>query len=206
MNYMTIEQLMSSASVFSTPNVPYLPLPNTVDVIISDLVAPDELNPTAFLLAFDEDGNLILADDVKRNRIEVPGGHIDPEDRAVTNRYAIAAANGAIREGGEEAAIAIEEIQPLGIFRSNTQGPKPESQRHPYPHPVSTQQFFMGIAKGIDLSLLKKEDSHGPVLLAPQDAEVKLQAKEFVLYKHALATLFPELAVEYGFVAAPPHP
>lgn len=205
MRYMTIEQLMSSASVFSTPNVPYIPLPNTVDVIVSDLCAPDSLNPTAFLLAFDEVGNLVLADDVKRGP-EVPGGHIEPIDRLPGNIYQVAAANGAMREGGEEAGIVIEEVRPLGIFRSNTFGPKPESQRHPYPHPVSTQQFFMGMMKQIDLTLLKKEDSHGPNLIAPQDAEAKLQAKEFVLYKYAMATLFPDLAVDHGFVEAPPHP
>lgn len=206
MKHMTNDQLMSAASVFSTPNVNYLPIPNVVDVIISDLCAPDELNPTAFLLAFDEDGNLILADDVKRNRAEAPGGHIDPEDRLSTNQYPVAAANAAIREAGEEAGIFIKHIEPLGIFRSNTQGPKPEEQRQRYPHPVSTQQFFMGIAQCIDLGLLNKADSHGPVIVSPHEAEGKLQAKEFVLYKHALATLFPELAIEQGFIDAPPRP
>ncbi len=203
MEFMTVEEVLDSSSVYSTPDVPYIPLPNNVDVIISDRCAPAELNKTTFLMAFDDNGNVVLADDVKRGP-EVPGGHIEPEDHEPGKRYRIASANGAIREAAEEAGIVVGDLTPLGIFRSHTTAEKPEGYR--YPFPTYCQQFFVGMVERIDMSLLKKADSHGPIVIAPEEAEAKLQAKEFVLYKHAMATLFPALAVEHGFVEASRHP
>jgi 8-oxo-dGTP pyrophosphatase MutT (NUDIX family) len=204
MRYLTKDELLATASAFYTENAEYLPRPNRIDVILSDSVAPADLNKTAFVLAFTEDGDIVLENDVKRGRIEVPGGHIEDQDALPGKKHVIPAANAAEREGAEEAAVVMKSIQPIGIFRSHTEGAKPDG--YPYPYPVSCQQFFAGIVERIDLDLLKKDDSHGPIIIQPQDAEAKLQAKEFVLYKHALATLFPDLAVEHGFAPASPHP
>jgi ADP-ribose pyrophosphatase YjhB (NUDIX family) len=207
MRHLTIEQLIGLASIHTTNDISYLPKPNQVSVVISDMIAPPEVNPTAFILAFTENGDVVLTDNVKRGP-EACGGHRDPilDEDGVTVIRMETAAEAAEREGGEEAGVILKSIRPLGIFRSLTGAEKPEGYR--YPHPWSTQQFFMGIVDRFDLSLVKLNECHGPVIVKPEDAERMLGAREFVLYKHAMATLFPDLAVEHGFVenAGTPHP
>lgn len=197
MKYMTADELKAHPSVFATHDVPYIPVPNVVDVLITDQVAPTELNPTAFIFAFLPDGSLVLANNVKRGG-EVCGGHIDPGETADI---------AAIREGREEAGIRVGAVAPIGIFRSHTTGLKPEPgmTRREYPHPVSTQQFFVGIVELLEPYKANAE-SHGPLIVPPESAERTLKSKEFVLYKHAMATLFPEIAVEQGFVERQPKP
>ena len=207
MQYLTIEQLIDLPSAHTTNNISYLPQPNQVSVVVSDMVAPPEVNPTAFILAFTEDGDVVLTDNVKRGP-EACGGHRDPvlaEDKLTVVRMETAA-EAAEREGGEEAGVILKSIEPIGIFRSVTQAEKPEGYK--YPHPWSTQQFFMGIVDHFDLSLVKRDECHGPVIVKPGDAERILGEREFVLYKHAMATLFPEIAAEHGFVenGETPHP
>lgn len=207
MRHLTIEQLIGLDSVHTTNDISYLPQPNQVSVVISDVVAPPDVNPTAFILAFTEEGDVVLTDNVKRGP-EACGGHRDPilADDGVTLIRMETAAEAAEREGGEEAGVILKSIAPLGIFRSIIGAEKPEGYR--YPHPWSTQQFFMGIVDRLDLSLVKRNECHGPVIVKPEDAERILGAREFVLYKHAMTTLFPDLAAEHGFVenAEKPRP
>jgi len=198
MRHLTIEQLIGLDSVHTTNDISYLPQPNQVSVVISDVVAPPDVNPTAFILAFTEKGDVVLTDNVKRGP-EACGGHRDPilAEDGVTIVRMETAAEAAEREGGEEAGVILKSIQPLGIFRSVTGAEKPEGYR--YPHPWSTQQFFMGIVDRFDLSLVKRNECHGPVIVKPENAERILGEREFVLYKHAMTTLFPNLAIEHGF-------
>lgn len=196
MQCMAVEDVLAEIAVFSTNDVPYIPLPNIVDVIISAKVAPRSHNPTAFVVAFMDNGDLVLADNLRRGA-EVCGGRIEGNETA---------AEAAIRESGEEAGAVLKEITPLGIFRSHTTGERPED--YGYPYPTSFQQFFTGIVDYIDLSLVKKDESAGPIFVSPADAGevLKSKPKEFVLYKHALSVLFPDLAREHGFIEASPTP
>jgi ADP-ribose pyrophosphatase YjhB (NUDIX family) len=207
MRHLTIEQLIGLASVHTTNDISYLPQPNQVSVVISDMIAPPDINPTAFVLPFTADGDVVLTDNVKRGA-EACGGHRDPilaEDGVTVIRMETAA-EAAERESAEEAGVILKSIEPLGIFRSITGAEKPDGYRYPYPW--STQQFFMGIVERFDLSLVKRDECHGPVTVKPQDAERILKEREFILYKHAMATLFPALAAEHGFIenAETPHP
>jgi 8-oxo-dGTP pyrophosphatase MutT (NUDIX family) len=207
MRHLSIEQLIDLSSVHIANDIPYLPIPNQVSVVISDMIAPPDVNPTAFVLPLTEDGDVVLTDNVKRGA-EACGGHRDPilADDGVTVIRMETAAEAATRETGEEAGVILKSIQALGIFRSFTGAEKPEGYR--YPHPWSAQQFFTGIVDRFDLSLVKREECHGPIIVNPADAERILKEREFILYKHAMAKLFPEIAAEHGFVepVETPHP
>ena len=143
MQHLTIEQLIGLPSLHTTNDISYLPQPNQVSVVISDMVAPPDVNPTAFILAFTEEGDVVLTDNVKRGP-EACGGHRDPilDEDGVTFIRMETAAEAAEREGGEEAGVILKSIEPLGIFRSITGAEKPEGYRYPY---FSRLNFSVGI-------------------------------------------------------------
>ena len=55
----------------------YLPLPNRVEVVLDGRPAPSGLTRTAFVPAFLEGGEVVMAVNRRRGP-EIPGGHIDP--------------------------------------------------------------------------------------------------------------------------------
>ena len=127
--------LHSLPSVLLIRDLPYLPLPNRVEVLLTDAIPPHELTRTGFMLPFTPEGNLILA--VNRRRgAEASGGHIEPGEDA---RAA------AIRESFEETGARVDRVQPLGCLRMTSEGQVPEGWR--YPHPVGFQAFFTGITE-----------------------------------------------------------
>ena len=113
-------------------NVAYLPLPNRVEIIVSDHLAPFELTKTAFLLPFFDDGDVLLAHHQRRG-LEVPGGHIEAGETLI---------EAAVRECYEEVGCSVKNVRPVGYLKMISDGSIPEGWR--YPHPISYQQFFIG--------------------------------------------------------------
>jgi 8-oxo-dGTP pyrophosphatase MutT (NUDIX family) len=170
-------------SIHERTDVSYILLPNTVDVIVSDNLVPREINPTTFAFVFTEDGKLIMANNRRRGP-EVAGGHIEGDETSL---------DGAKREVWEETGAHVDELTPVGFFRSVTEGEMPENYRYPYP--VSCQQFFAGIATRIDKYEVNDECLE-PFTLEPTGAKAVLNEGEFLLYKVALREIFPHLADE----------
>lgn len=113
-------------------NVGFLPKPNTVEVIFSDELAPQELTKTAFMIALFDDGSIMLANNVKRGT-ETPGGHVEEGETLL---------EGALRETMEEIGCEVTDVVPIGYLRMTSEGTVPED--YPYPHPLGYQQFFAG--------------------------------------------------------------
>lgn len=119
-------------SVFIERNVPYLPLPNLVEIIFTDEIAPADKTKTAFVVPVFEDGTIMLAQNLRRGA-EIPGGHI--EDGETIQQAAR-------REAIEEAGCEVDHLTAIGYVRMLSIGTPPEGWK--YPHPVGYQQFFTG--------------------------------------------------------------
>lgn len=111
-------------------DVSYLPLPNRVDLVLTDVQPPLHLTPTAFMIGITDDGGVVLADHAERGE-EITGGHVEPGETPV---------QAALREGNEESGATYGCAWPIGYLRCVSQGTVPDD--HPYPHPVGYQALF----------------------------------------------------------------
>ena len=130
MNEMISQALLGHCVGHVRFDLPYLPIPNSVETILSPLLAPPDLTRTAFCVPFLEDGSLVLAHN-RRRGLEFPGGHRDPGEEASA---------AARRELFEETGYLAEVLIPLGFLRMISEGEPPTGWS--YPHPVGFQQFF----------------------------------------------------------------
>lgn len=105
----------------------YLPLPNRVELVLTDVAPPDDLTPTSFVIGIADDGEIVMANHALRG-VEITGGHREPGE---TPRQT------ARREGGEESGARYLTLWPIGYLRCVSQGTVPDG--HPYPHPVGCQ-------------------------------------------------------------------
>ncbi len=105
----------------------YLPLPNRVELVLTDVAPPDDLTPTSFVIGIADDGGMVMANHALRG-VEITGGHREPGE---TPRQA------ARREGGEESGARYLTLWRIGYLRCVSQGTVPDG--HPYPHPVGYQ-------------------------------------------------------------------
>jgi ADP-ribose pyrophosphatase YjhB (NUDIX family) len=113
-------------------NVGYLPLPNRVDLVLTDVLPPVELTPTSFVIGIADDGGVVLANHSRRGP-EITGGHVDPGETPEQT---------ARREGLEESGAEYGTLWPIGYLRCVSQGSVPDD--HPYPHPVGYQALYAG--------------------------------------------------------------
>ena len=118
---------MTIPAVLVQENVAYLPLPNRVELVLTDVSPPAELTPTSFMIGITDDGGIVLADHAERG-LEITGGHIDPGETVV---------QGAIREGAEESGAEYGTVWPIGYLRCISGGTVPDD--YPYPHPIGYQ-------------------------------------------------------------------
>lgn len=181
MHALEIDEVLAARAEHRRHDVAYIPVPNVVDVVVSDSVLVPEVNPTAFVFVFTPEGSLVMANN-RRRGLEVAGGHIEPGETAE---------QGAIREAREETGAAVEGLLPVGFFRSLTQAERPEGYR--YPFPVSCQQFFAAIAERIE-AYVPNDECLEPVTLTPDEAMSTLREAESILFQAALRKLFPDLA------------
>lgn len=128
-------------------DVPYLPLPNKIELVLSSMANPIEKTATAFDAPL-VDGGIVFTQNLRRSgmRMEIPGGHIEDGETAEA---------AAIREMMEETGCKVEIIRTLGYIRMTSEGAAPEGWR--YAHPISYQQIF--IARVISQEEYKKTTS-----------------------------------------------
>jgi 8-oxo-dGTP diphosphatase len=123
--------LLMTKVVFVATNVAYLPAPNTVEIVLSEIAAPSKFTATAFVLPV-RDGKIVMAHNLRRG-IEVPGGHVEAGETLE---------QAARREAWEEVGVKLGDLTPIGYLRMNSFGDPPDDYK--YPHPLSFQQFFAG--------------------------------------------------------------
>jgi 8-oxo-dGTP pyrophosphatase MutT (NUDIX family) len=110
-------------------NIPWLPQPNEISLILDDTLPPRHLITSALALAFHE-GNFLMTN-LHQRGWDIPGGHIEPgETPEQTMR----------REVMEEAAVELENVRLLGYQRIRLLGEVPEDYR--YPQPESFQVLY----------------------------------------------------------------
>lgn len=128
-------------------DLPYLPKPNSVEVWLSGETADPRLTASAFIIPMFDDGSIALA--VNRFRgLEIAGGHIEEGES-----FSVAVS----RECKEETGIIVANVIPIGFLKMETRGTIPQGYR--YPHPVSYQQFFVGMVSAITEPLVDDECS-----------------------------------------------
>lgn len=116
--------------VYVENDVSYLPIPNRVEIVLSEELAPVDLTRTAFMVPVFEDGALLIAQN-RRRGLEIAGGHIEGEETPE---------EAAIREVMEETGCEVRDVRPIGYLRMMTEGEIPAD--YAYPFPLSYQQFF----------------------------------------------------------------
>jgi 8-oxo-dGTP diphosphatase len=169
------------AALWVDKNLPYLPRPNTVEVVATSILAPRELTTTAFVLAFEQNRTIILARNQRRG-IEIPGGHLEPGESAK---------DAAIREAYEETGCVIECPEPIGFLRMTTRGKIPSTYRYPYP--IAFQQFFAAFVVQRD-SFVPNDECGKPLLvsdLRSDKYQVLTRKSHRIFYRIAYQRLFP---------------
>lgn len=149
-------------------NVPYLPLPNTVEVVITDVLAPDNLTRTSFMIPVDGK-KVVLASNQQRG-LEAAGGHREGNETML---------EGAIRETIEETGCHVENPVPIGYLRMTVHSiVAPEGYQYPFPY--SYQQFFAGDLVKMDQYFDNDECSQPVKLSGFNDNIQKASLKAFV--------------------------
>jgi len=183
MRYLRDGELATARGVSAEYDIPYIPMPNTADVVLSDLLAPDTATPTAFVFPFFDNGDLLLARNRRRD-LEVPGGHRDMMRTGVLEHPSEAAR----REAREETGAELAELVPVGFMRSVSRASKPVGYR--YPFPVSCQQFFA--ARIADVAgYTENDECLAPMRVTPDEALDMFNRRTVTLYVRAREILFP---------------
>lgn len=154
--------------VHTEHNVPYLPLPNTVEVVITDVLAPDNLTRTSFMIPVD--GKEVVLATNQRRGIEAAGGHREGNETML---------EGAIREAIEETGCHVENAVPIGYLRMTVHRiMAPEGYQYPFPN--SYQQFFAGDLVKMDQYFDNDECGQPVKLFGFNDMIQKKTLKAFV--------------------------
>jgi 8-oxo-dGTP pyrophosphatase MutT (NUDIX family) len=185
---MTLDDILKIPAVLVDYDVPYMPKPNRVEVVITDIEPPDHLSPTAFMMAVAPDGRVAYAVNARRG-IEVAGGHIDPGE---TPREA------AEREAVEEVGARVEDVRQLGFLRCISDGEPSAEYLEKYPWPVSFQRFYAGRISEI-VAHTMPEECHDPVLL---DADAVANAA----FRYKNVAVLHAAAVDAVLGASPSFP
>jgi 8-oxo-dGTP pyrophosphatase MutT (NUDIX family) len=111
-------------------DVPWMPRPNRVRLILDEELPPSELTTTAFVLAFD--GQRLLMTRLTDRGWDIPGGHIEAGEspEAAVRREVL-----------EETACVLGEARLLGYQQLSVLSEAPPNYRYPYPD--SYQLFYV---------------------------------------------------------------
>ncbi|MDF2721395.1 MAG: hydrolase [Paenibacillus sp.] len=139
----------------SHQNVTGLPLPNETQLVLSDLLPPQELITCSFVLAFQEDA-LVLTN-LNERGWDIPGGHIEPGEHPVETMT---------RELYEETGARIESPQVLGYELIRLYN-KPEL--YTYPYPDSYMVFYCANIVKLD-DFQSTDEAKGRGLFKPEEA------------------------------------
>lgn len=185
---------LTAPAALTRRDVSYLPLPNRVDLVLSDAPSPPALTPTAFMIGITDDGGLVLADHAKRGP-EIAGGHVEPGE---TPEQA------ARREGNEETGASYWSVWPIGYLRCISDGTVPPD--HPYPHPVGYQALYAASV----VSMEARDDyleCRPPRIVHPADfgtLDPSLAAQLVPMYDAAIRALGRDRTLEQLAAAARP--
>ena len=181
-----MDDALNIPSVLTRHDVSYLPTPNHVDLVLTDIIPPLKLTPTAFMIGITDDDRVVLADHSERG-LEITGGHVEPGE---TPEWA------ARREGGEESGAEYGSIWPIGYLRCVSQGTVPDD--HPYPHPVGYQMLYAG-----PVTSLKLRDDYlecrRPAVVHPNEfdsLEPDLRIQLIPMYEAAMKALGRDRTLE----------
>ena len=109
-------------------SLPDLPAPHRSEIVLSTHLPPAELTTSAFVFVVDRASRVLLTHirTPSRGGWDVPGGHVDPGERAPAT---------AVRELREETgwALAENELSVAGWNRIRIFGPRPQGFRYHYP-------------------------------------------------------------------------
>lgn len=111
-------------------DVPWLPKPNSVSVVVCNEMPPEELVTSALGLVFSEQGFLMT--NLRKRGWDIPGGHLEVGEVAEAAM---------IREVREETGIEVTPVRLFGYQRIHIVGVTPPE--YPYPVPDSYQVFFL---------------------------------------------------------------
>ncbi|GAA3404705.1 NUDIX hydrolase [Paenibacillus hodogayensis] len=155
-------------------DMPGLPLPNEVSMIVSDELPERQGVTGAFVLAFQ--GEALLLTQLKRRGWDIPGGHIEPgETPAETMR----------RECYEETGAVLDASGLLGYQRIRLHGTKPDG--YPYPHPDSYLVFYWATIARLE-EVQENDEVQGRGLFAPREAsDIPWIKANTGMYEEALA-------------------
>lgn len=200
--FLTLEEMLALDGVEQEADVAYIPLPNTVDVVISDALSPKANTPTAFAFPFFDNGDVLLAHN-RRRQVEVPGGHRDPippKGMTLTETLLLPPsvlktlekehpAVAAARETLEETGAVVSDLVPVGFMRSHSDGVMPKDYKYPWPN--SCQQFFAARIEQV-IAFEETDECRPPVRLTHEQAEQEFNGRTLALYQAAREALFPQ--------------
>jgi 8-oxo-dGTP pyrophosphatase MutT (NUDIX family) len=158
-------------------DLPYLPIPNRVELTSSILQAPADLTSTSFVIPFRNDGACLMAMN-RRRGLEFSGGHVEPGESAEQAGQ---------RETKEEVGATVTQLISLGYMRMLSEGTPPANYQ--YPWPLSYQQFFTGMVDWVDVYDANDECLE-PVWIQPHEAADRLDEAQLTWYHEARRVLF----------------
>jgi 8-oxo-dGTP pyrophosphatase MutT (NUDIX family) len=137
-------------------DIPWLPLPNEVTVVLTDKLPPPQLTTSALALVFE--GDCLLLTDLSQRGWDIPGGHLEAGEMPEEAMR---------REVFEEAGATLRDVRPFAYQRIRLLGEAPPGYR--YPHPESYQVLYWGrIAAWAEFQ--GTEETGERALFAPEEA------------------------------------
>jgi 8-oxo-dGTP pyrophosphatase MutT (NUDIX family) len=147
---------MSGATHVEThADVPWLPAGSSAEVWLDDGDVPSGLCTSAFVLAFDGEGRMLMSNVLKRGP-DIPGGHVEPGEEPD---------GAAVREALEETGATVRLVGKVGHLRLLVPAP-PAGYR--YPAPVGYQAFYAGVVEATG-PMLMPEECGEPFMADPQE-------------------------------------
>lgn len=157
-------------------NIPHLPTPNEVALILDKELPPAPLITSALVLAFRDQDLLMI--NLNSRGWDIPGGHLEEGENA----------EGAMRrEVMEETGASLNKVQMLGYQRIRLLSPCPPNYRYPYPE--SYQIIFVATVAELS-NFLPTTESRERALFAPHEAaSLRWVQKNREFYDAALAVV-----------------
>ena len=137
-------------------NLPYLPIPNKSEIVITETLSPEELTTSSFAVIFDNYGIWMIHN--QKRGYDIAGGHKEKNESSK---------NTVIREVKEEANIILSFVKPIGYQKLIVEAQKPENYK--YPFPISYMQFFWGELKDIK-EYVVNEECKKPIYFSYRDS------------------------------------
>ncbi|GIP30529.1 hypothetical protein J23TS9_56590 [Paenibacillus sp. J23TS9] len=154
-------------------DIDWLPEPNQISTVISDVMPDRHLITCSFVLAFLNDE--IILTDLHARGWDIPGGHIEREESAE---------EAVIRELYEETGAKILDPKLLGFVEIEMFGEKPENYK--YPFPKNYMAFFWSNIIHLD-DIQPNDEIRGRGLLKPEQVlNVPWIKDNYELYQEAL--------------------